>query len=110
MTRFKPWAGASFDVLEAEIRGKNGSLFLFAGLSQHTVESIKSFEGVDICWLEEAQVITKRSFDVLLPTIREGWIRSVAQPEPGHGNGRDVSAVCRQPATECAGGTGELEG
>ena len=49
--------GASFDVLEAEIRGKNGSLFLFAGLSQHTVESIKSFEGVDICWLEEAQVI-----------------------------------------------------
>ena len=63
--------GASFDVLEAEIRGKNGSLFLFAGLSQHTVESIKSFEGVDICWLEEAQVITKRSFDVLLPTIRK---------------------------------------
>jgi phage terminase large subunit len=63
--------GASFDVLESEIRGKNGSLFLFAGLSQHTVESIKSFEGVDICWLEEAQVITKRSFDVLLPTIRK---------------------------------------
>ena len=94
-------------MLEAEIRGKNGSLFLFAGLSQHTVESIKSFEGVDICWLEEAQVITKRSFDVLLPTIRRmdpKW----AQPEPGHGNGRDVSAVCRQPTTECAGGTGEL--
>ena len=63
--------GASFDVLESEIRGKNGSLFLFAGLSQHTVESIKSFEGVDICWLEESQVITKRSYDVLLPTIRK---------------------------------------
>ena len=63
--------GASFEVLESEIRGKNGSLFLFAGLSQHTVESIKSFEGVDICWLEEAQVITKRSYDVLLPTIRK---------------------------------------
>ena len=43
--------GTHFDVLENEIRGKNGSLFLFAGLSQHTVESIKSFEGVDICWL-----------------------------------------------------------
>lgn len=63
--------GTHFDVLENEIRGKNGSLFLFAGLSQHTVESIKSFEGVDICWLEEAQVITKRSYDVLLPTIRK---------------------------------------
>lgn len=70
--------GHAFDILESEIRGKNGSLFLFAGLAQHTVESIKSFEGVDICWLEEAQVITKRSYDVLLPTIRkdgsEVWI------------------------------------
>lgn len=66
------------DTVESEIRGKNGSLFLFAGLAQHTVESIKSFEGVDIVWCEEAQVITKRSWDVLVPTIRkddsEIWI------------------------------------
>lgn len=70
--------GFAFEVLESEIRGRNGSLFLFAGLAQHTVESIKSFEGVDVCWLEEAQVISKRSYDVLLPTIRkdgsEVWI------------------------------------
>lgn len=70
--------GAQYDVLETEIRGKNGSLFLFAGLAQHTVESIKSFEGVDIVWIEEAQVVTKRSWDVLTPTIRkdgsEIWI------------------------------------
>lgn len=63
--------GAYFDILDAEIRGKNGSLFLFAGLAQHTVESIKSYEGVDIVWCEESQVITKRSWDVLLPTIRK---------------------------------------
>lgn len=70
--------GASYEVFETEIRGKNGSLFLFAGLSTHTVESIKSFEGVDIVWVEEAQVVTKRSWDVLTPTIRkdcsEIWI------------------------------------
>lgn len=63
--------GHLFEVLETEIRGKNGSLFLFAGLASHTVESIKSFEGVDICWIEEAQVVTKRSLDVLTPTIRK---------------------------------------
>ncbi len=63
--------GAFYEVLETEIRGKNGTMFLFAGLAQHTVESIKSFEGVDIVWCEEAQVVTKRSWDVLTPTIRK---------------------------------------
>ena len=70
--------GYLYDVLETEIRGKNGSLFLFAGLASHTVESIKSFEGVDRAWIEEAQTVTKRSWDVLTPTIRkdgsEIWI------------------------------------
>lgn len=63
--------GAFYEVLDTEIRGKNGTLFLFAGLAQHTVESIKSFEGVDIVWCEESQVVTKRSWDVLTPTIRK---------------------------------------
>jgi phage terminase large subunit len=63
--------GGIYEVLDTEIRGKNGSLFLFAGLATHTVESIKSFEGVDRCWIEEAQTVTKRSWDVLTPTIRK---------------------------------------
>lgn len=63
--------GQFYEVLENEIRGRNGTVFLFAGLAQHTVESIKSFEGVDIVWIEEAQVVTKRSWDVLTPTIRK---------------------------------------
>jgi phage terminase large subunit len=63
--------GGHYEVLDTEIRGKNGSLFLFAGLATHTVESIKSFEGVDRCWVEEAQTVTKRSWDVLTPTIRK---------------------------------------
>lgn len=63
--------GAFYDVLETEIRGRNGTLFIFAGLAQHTIESIKSYEGVDKVWVEEAQVVTKRSWDVLLPTIRK---------------------------------------
>lgn len=63
--------GSLFDILETEIRGKNGSLFVFAGLSTQTVESIKSFEGVDVCWVEEGQAVKKRSWDVLTPTIRK---------------------------------------
>ena len=70
--------GSFFEILETEIRGRNGSKFIFAGLSQQTVESIKSLEGCDRVWCEEAQAITKRSWDVLTPTIRkdgsEIWI------------------------------------
>jgi phage terminase large subunit len=63
--------GAFFTVLETEIRGMNGSLFMFAGLAQHTVESIKSIEGCDIVWVEEAQTVSKKSWDILIPTIRK---------------------------------------
>lgn len=67
-----------YTILQSEIRGKNGSAFYFGGLSDQTAESLKSFEGVDVCWCEEAQAITKRSWDILIPTIRkpesEIWI------------------------------------
>lgn len=60
-----------YEVLATEIRGKNGTQFFFSGLSDQTAESLKSFEGVDICWCEEAQAISKRSWDILIPTIRK---------------------------------------
>ena len=60
-----------YQVLDTEIRGRNGSLFVFSGLSSLTVDSIKSFEGVDRVWCEEAQTISKRSWDTLIPTIRK---------------------------------------
>lgn len=67
-----------YEVLETEIRGINGTEFSFAGLSKQTVDSIKSFEGVDIVWVEEGQSVSKKSWDVLIPTIRkqgsEIWI------------------------------------
>lgn len=63
--------GRFYEVLETEIRGLNGTTFSFSGLAQHTVESIKSFEGADICWVEEAQTVSKKSWDILTPTIRK---------------------------------------
>lgn len=63
--------GEYFEVLENEIRCVNGSRFNFTGLANNTVESIKSFEGVDIVWVEEAQTVSKKSWDILIPTIRQ---------------------------------------
>lgn len=60
-----------YEVLDTEIRGRNGTLILFTGLQSHTVDSIKSFEGVDLVWIEEAHAISKKSLDTLIPTIRK---------------------------------------
>ena len=64
--------GGLFEVVRDEIRcPSTGSLFLFAGLSDQTVDSIKSFEGVDVVWVEEGHSVTKRSWSILIPTIRK---------------------------------------
>jgi len=63
--------GYFYDPLQTEIRGINGTEFLFSGLSDQTVESMKSFEGIDICWIEEARPLTGRSLKILIPTIRK---------------------------------------
>ena len=47
-----------------------GSEFIFKGLKGN-IQSVKSTEGVDICWVEEAQTVSKTSWEVLIPTIRK---------------------------------------
>lgn len=59
-----------YEVLETEIRGRNGTTFHFAGLSDMTADSIKSFEGCTRVWNEEGQTTTTRSWKILVPTIR----------------------------------------
>lgn len=63
--------GSAYEILQTEIRGRNGSNIVFSGLADQTVESIKSFEGVDIVWVEEARAVSKRSWSILIPTIRK---------------------------------------
>jgi phage terminase large subunit len=60
-----------FEVLNNEIRSMNGSEIYFSGLSDVTATTLKSFEGVDICWCEEAQAISEKSWKTLIPTIRK---------------------------------------
>jgi phage terminase large subunit len=52
------------------IYGANGTEFIFLGL-KHDPNQIKSLEGIDICWVEEAQKITHESWSILTPTIRK---------------------------------------
>lgn len=59
-----------YEVVDRTIRGKNGTEFNFVGL-KNNVANVKSYEGVDICWVEEAQSVSTRSWDVLIPTIRK---------------------------------------
>lgn len=59
-----------YTVTEKTIKGANGTEFLFTGLRTQDVHKIKSFEGVTRVWCEEAHVISKKSWTILIPTIR----------------------------------------
>lgn len=57
-------------ITEETLRNRNGSEFIFKGLHGND-QDVKSTEGVDICWIEEAQSVSMNSIDVLIPTIRK---------------------------------------
>lgn len=61
---------SQFEILSNEIRSKKGGVFIFRGLAGETIDSIKSLADIDICWVEEAQSVSRKSFDMLFPTIR----------------------------------------
>lgn len=63
--------GPEFDVQAAEIRTPGGGVILFQGMQDHTAESIKSLEGMDVAWVEEGQTLSDRSWRMLRPTIRK---------------------------------------
>lgn len=60
-----------FDVLESEIRGPGGSIISFKGMQSYNASNIKSLEGYDIAWVEEAQTLSQHSLDLLRPTLRK---------------------------------------
>jgi phage terminase large subunit len=61
-----------FEVQETQIKSRHGDgLIIFQGMQNHTADSIKSLEGYDCAWVEEAQTLSQRSLDLLRPTIRK---------------------------------------
>ena len=61
---------AHYEVTQATIRGINGTEFIFAGI-KNNINGLKSIEGIDICWCEEANNISAHSWGILVPTIRK---------------------------------------
>lgn len=59
-----------YNITRETIRSSNGSEFIFKGLRMNPME-IKSLEGVDRVWVEEAQSVSNESWEVLIPTIRK---------------------------------------
>jgi phage terminase large subunit len=63
--------GSYFDVQDRRILTKPGGTIIFEGMQDHNADSIKSLEGYDRAWVEEAQSLSQRSLDLLRPTIRK---------------------------------------
>lgn len=61
---------SQFEILSNEIRSAKGGSFIFRGLAAETIDSIKSLADIDIAWVEEAQSVIGKSFELLFPTIR----------------------------------------
>ena len=64
-------AGAYFEVQDKIIKAKQGGLTIFEGMQNHTADSMKSLEGFDRAYCEEAHKLSQRSLDLLRPTIRK---------------------------------------
>jgi len=62
--------GGFYEIQKQGIYGLNGTTFSFEGIKNNTTR-IKSYEGVDYCWVEEAVKVSKASWDILIPTIRK---------------------------------------
>ncbi len=77
-----------YDIQKKVIKGANGTEFMFSGLSKETRDSIKSFEGIDIAWIEEGHSISEGSWDIFEPTIRKKgssiWISFNPSMETDH--------------------------
>ena len=59
-----------YEITKTEIRGKNGTVFIFRGM-HHNASEIKSMEGIDIAWIEEGEKTSNDSLDLLIPTVRK---------------------------------------
>lgn len=69
--KIREYGLTGFEILDSEIRTPGGGIIVFQGMQNHTADSIKSLEGFDICWVEEAQALSKTSLKLLRPTFRK---------------------------------------
>ncbi len=75
-------AGAYFEVQDRRILSVHGGTTIFEGMQNHTSESIKSLEGFDRAWFEEAQNASDKSITLLRPTHPQARIAALVWLEP----------------------------
>lgn len=63
--------GPFFDCQRGKIVTPGGGVIIFEGMQDHNAESIKSLEGFDVAWVEEAQTLSLTSLTMLRPTLRK---------------------------------------
>jgi phage terminase large subunit len=85
-----------YDIRSDGIRGKYGSEFLFKGL-RHNISEVKSTEGIDICWCEEAEKISEDSWTILIPTIRQPKSEILISFNPEDENSPTYTRFVKQP-------------
>lgn len=89
-----------FEVTRESIRCKNGSEFIFKGI-QNNVMEIKSMEGIDICWVEEAQSVSDESWEVLIPTIRKEGSEIWVSFNPDREDDSTYKRFVKNPPPDC---------
>ncbi len=72
-----------YTVQQSAIYGTNGTEFSFVGLL-HNVDSVKSLEGADVCWIEEAHSVSKSSWQTVIPTVRKDYTARGLPKESAH--------------------------
>src|SRR5580765_3691214 len=78
--------GRQFHVLNTHIETPGDGIIIFQGMQNHTKASIKSLEGYDIAWVEEAQNLSEGSLTLLRPTIRKDGSELWFSWNPTHEN------------------------
>lgn len=69
--KIERFAFNKFKVKNDEIYAPNGGVIIFQGMRDHNADTIKSYEGFDVAWVEEAHRLTAKSLQLLRPTIRK---------------------------------------
>lgn len=89
-----------YETTKSSIISNIGSEFLFKGL-RHNILEIKSLEGVDCCWIEEAQSVSNESWDILIPTIRKNGSRILISFNTGEEKDPTYQRFVVNPPDDC---------
>ena len=85
---------------ESIVCPETGSEFFFKGL-RHNISEIKSMEGVDICWVEEAEKVSEDSWNILIPTIRKDGSEIWISFNPEDENSPTYKRFVKNPPPDC---------